>query len=359
MPRTYEHGGDIISVARRNGFAITDAIDFSANINPLGLSPKVRETIAGALDSLVHYPDNDCQGLKQALSRFHGIPEECFAIANGSTEIIYTLPSLIPGRSALIVSPTFSEYSHALLQQHCEVRHLLLPPGDGFRLDLDRLGELLNDYYDALYLCNPGNPNGKLYPRRTVEEVYALCRETGTFLVLDEAFMDFCEDSSAKRAIIASDHGIVLRSMTKFYAMPGLRLGYAIASPALTERLSSMGGPWSVNTLAQVAGVAALADGEYAARSIATVAALRRDLHQALSALPQLVAYPSSANFLLVEITSGPTSGELRQRLMEKMILIRDCSNFTGLSERFFRIAVRTAEENARLLECLKEIFTV
>jgi threonine-phosphate decarboxylase len=356
MSHSYEHGGNLISMARQRGFSPADSIDFSASINPLGISPRVREAITDALETLVHYPDNDCGELKQTLSRVHGIPAEYFAIANGSTEIIYNLPALLPGRSALIVSPSFSEYAYALLQHHCEVRHLILSPSDNFSLDLDTLADALEEDYDALYLCNPGNPSATLYPRELVEQVYGLCRDTGTFLVLDEAFMDFCEEASAKEVVIASDHGIVLRSMTKFYGFPGLRLGYAIAAPSLIERLTSMGGPWSVNTLAQVAGIAALEDEEYARRSIEYVTGLREDFSRALSAFPQLTVYPSSANFLLVQLDSSMTSTELRERLVERQILIRDCSSFTGLSNRFFRVAVRTEEENTRLLECLGEI---
>lgn len=356
MSRTYEHGGNIFSLARQCGFSPADSIDFSASINPLGLPPTVREAIVSALDSLVHYPDNDCGELKDALADFHGIPADRFAVANGSTEIIYNLPALLPIRSALVVSPAFSEYSHALQQRHCEVRNLLLSPDDGFSLDLGRLERVLGDYYDALYLCNPGNPSGTLYPPDLIRQVYRLCRDTNTFLVLDEAFMDFCEEASAKEVILASDHGIVLRSMTKFYGIPGLRLGYAMAAPRLMERLGTMGGPWSVNTLAQVAGVAALRDREYARRSIEWIAELRGEFSQALSRFPQLTVYPSSANFLLARITAGISAGELKRRLLERMILIRDCSSFAGLSDRFFRVAVRTAEENGRLIDSLGEL---
>lgn len=356
MSLTYEHGGNIFSMARQRGFSPTESIDFSASINPLGISPRVKEAIVAALDSLVHYPDNGCEELVQALAEVHGVPAEYIAVANGSTEIIYNLPQMLPGKSALVISPSFSEYAYALHQHHCEVRHLILSPRDNFALDPDVLRKALDEDYDALYLCNPGNPSGMLYPRQVIEQVYDHCRETGTFLVLDEAFMDFCEEASAKQVIAASDHGIVLRSMTKFYGIPGLRLGYAIAAPPLIERLTSMGGPWSVNTLAQVAGVTALRDHEYVKRSIEYIARLRDELRRGLSRFPQLSVYPSSANFLLVEIRSSITSTELKERLMERMILIRDCSSFTGLSNRFFRVAVRTEEENSRLLECLREI---
>ena len=356
MSRPYEHGGNILSLARQRGLSPTELIDFSASINPLGLSPVVRNAIVNALDTLVHYPDNDCGELKLALAEFHGLKQEHFAIANGSTEIIYTLPGLLPGKSALIVSPTFSEYTNALRLHQREIRHLPLSPADGFALNLDRLASLLENYYDALYLCNPGNPSGALYPRRVVEQVYDLCRDTGTFLVLDEAFMDFSEEESAKTVIIAADQGIVLRSMTKFYGIPGLRLGYAMAAPSLIERLSSLGGPWSVNTLAQVAGVAALRDSDYIRRSLADVADLRRKLSSALSAIPGLKVYPSSANFLLIELTADISSAELKELLLDRMILIRDCGTFTGLTNRFIRVAVRTEAENIRLVEGLGSI---
>ena len=356
MPRTYEHGGNMLSLARQCGFSPADSIDFSASINPLGLSPKVREAIIGALDPLVHYPDTDCTDLKQALATFHKVPSDYFAIANGSTEIIYNLPALLSGKRALIISPSFSEYSHALLQQNCEVQHLLLSPQDEFALNLEILAKVLDHHYDALYLCNPGNPSGRLYPRQVVRQVHDLCHEKNTLLVLDEAFMDFCEESSAKELIIASDHGIVLRSMTKFYGIPGLRLGYAMAAPSLIRRLTSLAAPWSVNSLAQAAGIAALADGEYIKRTNTYVTGLREELRRALSNFPQLTVHPSSANFLLIEINTNMTSTELKQALLERMILIRDCSTFTGLSNRFFRVAVRTEPENARLLACLKEI---
>jgi threonine-phosphate decarboxylase len=168
--------------------------------------------------------------------------------------------------------------------------------------------------------------------------------------------MDFSEESSAKRFIITSDNGIVLRSMTKFFGIPGLRLGYALSSSALAEGLDAMGGPWSVNTMAQTAGVAALQDSEHNRRTVEYVCLERRNLLDRLSEFKQLKAYPSSANFILVEIIDGMPAMELRDRLMHQCLLIRDCTNFMGLSSKFFRIAVRTSEENERLVGAMKKI---
>ena len=356
MSSTPDHGGNVFSMARQLGTAATGIADFSASINPLGLSPLVRQAIASALDSLVHYPDTDYEELKQALAALHGVSPACIVVANGSTELIYRLPDLLPGRRALIISPAFSEYERALTRQQWEAQPFILQVGDGFALDPDALACTLADGYDALYLCNPGNPSGRLYPPELVERVLDLCRASNTFLVLDEAFMDFCEGASAKQSIAASDNAVVLRSMTKFFAIPGLRLGYAIANKEFAARLDAMGAPWSVNTLALVAGLAAIHDTGHSQQTIVFVREERDYLRGRLARFPMLTVYPSEANFLLVELTNSLTAHELQRRLMDSRLLIRDCANFTGLTPHFFRIAVRTREENDRLLSALNVI---
>jgi threonine-phosphate decarboxylase len=356
MSSTPDHGGNVFTMARQLGTSASGIVDFSASINPLGLSPLVKQAIASALDSLVHYPDIGHQELKQALAGLHDVSPASIVVANGSTELIYRLPDLLPGRRALIISPAFSEYERALTRQQWDTHPFILPAANHFDLDLGALECILANGYDALYLCNPGNPSGRLYPPELIEQVLDLCRAGNTFLVLDEAFMDFCEDASAKRVIATADNAVILRSMTKFFAIPGLRLGYAIANEALSARLDAMGAPWSVNTLALVAGVAAIHDTEHNLRTIGFVREERAYLCEQLSRFPMLAVYPSTANFLLVELTNGLSAAELQERLMDSRLLIRDCANFTGLTPHFFRIAVRTREENGRLLECLERI---
>lgn len=351
-----EHGGNIFAVARRLGLPLADTLDFSASINPLGLSEKVREAIVRALGNLVHYPDTSCEELKDLLAREHDLSPDHFHVANGSTEIIYHLPALVPGRRALIVAPAFSEYEHALRSHGWDVHHFVLSPTEGFKLDLSRLAGALEGGFDALYLCNPANPSGTLYPSCTIAQIRRICSSSNTFLVLDEAFMDFCPGGSAAGDFAGEGNVLILRSMTKFFAIPGLRLGYAMAQPELIGRLGRLGGPWSVNSLAQAAGAAALADGEYRELTLRYVERERAVLAGEISALKGLKPFPSRANFLLVEIIDGPTAPELQRLLLKQRILIRDCSGFAGLSEKFFRIAVRTHAENGRLLEHLWKI---
>lgn len=356
MSHTYDHGGNIFDIARQMGVNPEEIADFSASINPLGMSSMVRKAIICSLDSLIHYPDSSHTELRQALAVHHGLSPHNIVIANGSTELIYHLPAMLHGSRALIISPSFSEYVRALSQQHWEAEHFILKHESNFSLDLEALKLKLAEGFEALYLCNPANPSGTLYPLRIIEQVYSLCIEAGTFLVLDEAFMDFSEDSSAKGFMVKGDNGIVLRSMTKFFGIPGLRLGYALASSTLAERLDAMGGPWSVNTLALAAGVAALHDTEHNRQTNEYIRRERRRLFETLSKFEQLKVYPSSTNYLLLKITNGMSSTEIRDRLIHHRILVRNCATFMGLTAQFIRIAVRTADENERLTEALRKI---
>jgi threonine-phosphate decarboxylase len=355
MTEMCDHGGTVFAIARSLGIPPEELLDFSANINPLGPAPGVRDAVCSSFHRLAHYPDRECIELRRTLAGVHGIDVTDIVAANGSTELIYLLPRILPGRKGLIVAPAFSEYARALERAGWETGYLVLSPADGFALSLEKLEVRLAEGFDLLFLCNPANPTGTLLPLPIIGEIHRLCRDTGTFLVLDEAFMDFSEEESAKRLISEQGGGIVLRSMTKFYAIPGLRLGYAIACGEIIRRCSDYLEPWSVNTAAQIAGVASLADAGYRERTIRTVTEERNALAAGLAALPGLTPFPSAANYLLVEIRTGTTAAELRSALIPKGVIIRDCSNFVGLDGHFFRVAVRSGGENRRLLTALGE----
>lgn len=355
MNSQFEHGGTIFAVARELGLQPEDLLDFSASINPLGPPPGVRQAVIAAIGQSVHYPDSGCTELRAALADRHGLTPAQVVVANGSTELIHLLPRLerFGRKRALLVAPTFSEYSHALQLAGWRYDYLYLSPADGFSLHLPRLKETLSTGYDLLYLCNPGNPTGRLYTRGEIVKLLSLCRGAGTFCVLDEAFMDFCEEETAVPFLADGDQFIILRSMTKFYGFPGLRLGYALGPVETIAGLEWVRPPWSVANLAQAAGVAALADREHEKRTRELVSAERQRLQEGLSRIGGLTVYPGAANYLLVEITTAITATELRERLLAQRILIRDCGNFAGLSDRFFRVAVRGGRENERLLHSI------
>ncbi len=359
MTLPFSHGGTVHAVARLLGVPTGELLDFSASINPLGPPPGVRQAVMTAFDQVVHYPDPEATELRQALALRHALPPENLRVANGSTELIHLLPRLLPGRRALIVAPPFSEYAAALEGGGWEVQYFLLAPEDGFELSLTKLEERLADGFDLFVLANPGNPTGALVPPAKVTHVLELCRRFKTVPVVDEAFMDFCPEESAIPLLLEGGEGIILRSLTKFFALPGLRLGYAVGATGIIRRLGELIPPWSVGTLAQAAGVAALADEEYRLRTLHLIAGERAFLASSLTTLPGVHPYPSAANYLLVRITSGACAAPLQEKLLHQGILIRDCGNFPALSPDFFRVAVRSREENQRLLAALAEAMGV
>jgi len=353
MAIAHEHGGNVFAIARTLGVPPEKIMDFSASINPLGMAPGVRDALAGCLDRLLHYPDKRATELREALAAYHGVSADEIAVANGSTELIHLLPRVFGGKRGLIVAPAFAEYALALERSGWEIDYLTLASGDDFALPLPRLQEKLGQGCDMLFVCNPGNPTGALIPKPQMERVIELCRESGTFLVLDEAFVDFCEAESAKHLIRQSERAILLRSMTKFFAIPGLRLGYAVAAARTIEAVAALQDPWSVNTAAQVAGMASLADAGYCGCSRDYIDGERERLAADLAAIPGLKVFPARANYLLVEMPGGGAA-QLRERLVQKGMLIRDCGNFQGLDGRFFRVAVRLRAENELLVESLR-----
>lgn len=359
MTKQFEHGGRIFIVARQLGIAPEELLDFSASINPLGPPLGVRAALNEVFDRVVHYPDSSSTELRQALAAHHALPAEQIAVANGSTELIHLIPRLpvFEGKRALLLAPAFSEYAHALELSGWSYDYLTLPSSSGFALDLDAVRHGLAQGYDLLFLCNPGNPTGRLYGIEEVAELLKLCSQTGTLCVLDEAFMDFCEESSAKGLLTGNDRALILRSMTKFYGFPGIRIGYALGSTGTVAELEHLRPPWSVGSMAQSAALAALADLEHGEKTRRLVDAERRALKCGLEQFSQLKVQEGAANYLLAEITSGMTAKELQQKLLAGRILIRDCGNFPGLDGRFFRVAVRTADENKKLLHGLAEAF--
>jgi threonine-phosphate decarboxylase len=356
MTRPFSHGGTVYAAARHLGITPEEVLDFSASINPLGPPEGVRKAVIDAFDRVVHYPDPEATELRESLARHHGLMPGQVCPANGSTELIHLLPRLFPGGRALIVAPPFSEYAAALGKAGWDIHYFLLEPEHGFALSLPDLGNRLADGFDLLVLANPGNPTGALIPFVQIAGLLELCAEAGTVPVIDEAFMDFCEEKSAVSLVVNDGRGVVLRSLTKFYAVPGLRLGYAVAATGVIERLTGQVPPWSVGTLSQAAGVAALADEGYREQTLRLVAGERAFLTAVMTSISGLRPYPAAANYLLVELTGGVNAAALRARLFPRGILIRDCANFIGLTDRFFRVAVRGRKENERLLAALAEV---
>ncbi|OGP72463.1 MAG: threonine-phosphate decarboxylase [Deltaproteobacteria bacterium RBG_13_58_19] len=348
---TPKHGGDVYHLARTLGIALSDLVDFSANINPLGYPRGIAPAVQAALKEIVHYPDRRSLELKQDLAAYHRLNPEQILVGNGSTELIYLAVRALKPRKALIVAPAFSEYEQALQVAQVPVDFHLTPEAHNFTLEkpLDPRGA------DLVFLANPASPSGALLgPERLLPLVEAF-EKAGVYLLLDEAFIDFVEEASLKSLLARFPHLLILRSFTKFFGIPGIRLGYLLAAPPLIDRLTAIHEPWSVNTLAQAMGRVCLADRDFMEQTRELVDRERDYLFKRLAALPGLVPFPGAVNYLLVKLTRpGWNAAKLQKALLAQKMVIRDAGNFRGLDERFFRIAVRRREENEQLLAALE-----
>lgn len=356
---TIVHGGNVYELAARAGCSPDDILDYSASINPLGPPPGLNALLSGCFHRLQHYPDIRNQSLIDAVAKFHDIAPECIAVGNGSTELIYWLPQALGVRRALTVLPTFGEYAKAFELMGVELRKVFASPEKHFQPDLGELEAAFSRCTpDAVLLTHPGSPAGSLLDGDVCEWIAERAAGGNTYFLMDEVFVDFCENKSMKRFLAGSPNLAIIRSLTKFYGLPGLRIGYLLASPQIVEKVRRHIPPWSVNTLAQTAGAYCLKQEEYRLKTLDAVAGERTRLIEELSGMPGLKVFPGEANYLLVQLGAGlPPASRLKQELFDReYILIRDCGSFEGMDDRYFRIAVRLSDQNDRLIEGLRKI---
>ena len=353
------HGGNIYAAARELGLPSSRLIDFSASINPLGPSKRALRLAAAALPCTRHYPDPDCGGLVRALASRWELAEGHFVIGNGSSELIHLLPRALAIRHALILGPTFSEYARALSVQGSRVTYLHATRKDGYQIPVRQALKALGanrSRVDALFLCNPNSPTGQVASPEDVLDLAGVAARRKVWVVVDETFVDYCEAHSVLSAVTRNPRLLVLRSFTKFYALPGFRIGYLAGPPEMVARIRRFQTPWSVNTLAQATAQAALEDRRHVQRSLAFMQRERARLAKALGAITDLHVFPSAANFLLVELPPLMQAAQVTQALRQQGLLIRDCSSIPGLTGRTIRIAVRTTAENRRLVTVLRQV---
>ena len=341
-----------MALSRESGIPQDNIIDFSANINPLGFPDWLRGLVSSILGSIVHYPDPNYSGLIAAAADRYGISPENIVAGNGSTEILHLIPHAVGARRAVIPVPTYSDYEEAVRAAGLDAVKLVLEESEDFRLDWNRLQSMLRGG-EIVFLCSPNNPTGLLLD---AEKLRSFVKENpSTFFVVDEAFGDFVEGFSSLTRDLPSNAAVLL-SLTKIYAIPGIRLGLAVLESGIAEAIRKVQPTWSVNTFALAIGQAALSDREYREKSKSFVTECRHQLYSELASIPGLHVYPGTANFLLIRLDTSLDSAELGRRLLQQGIAIRDCSNFDGLDSRFFRVAVRTPEENEKLVAALGQI---
>ncbi len=351
--RTSLHGGNIWHLARQLGCRAGDILDFSASINPFGPPSWLAGLLSRSIDSLCHYPDPDCHDLLQAASSHYGIfPDELIA-DNGTAEIMHRLAPILGLARAVIPIPCYGDYERVCRMNSISVERLALHPKKEFTLDWDHLRAKL--FRPALvFLGQPNNPTGQTFCAETLRQL-AMDHPESWFIV-DEAFADFAPNLD-RLAANRPPNVVALLSLTKFYALPGLRIGLAAMDSVLADRYREQCPSWSVNALAQAAGVLCMGDVAFRDLTRAQLEPEITRLRENIHGLPKLRTFPSQANFLLCQ-TAGldPSATDLANKLLKDRIAIRTCDNFPGLDQRFFRVAVRLPEENDRLCAALKNI---
>lgn len=344
------HGGDVYSARQKMK---QEPLDFSANINPMGMPPGAVRAAADALQQCTQYPDPLCRELRAALAAYEGIPAEQIVCGNGAADLIFRIVAATHPRRALLLAPTFAEYEQALRSMDCSIAYFPLQESEGFVLPEAFLQQLTPEI-NLLFLCNPNNPTGRTVSPALLQEIWKRCEEAGILLVVDECFNEFLEhpeQNTLKGVLKTGANSVILKAFTKSFAMPGLRLGYGLCGNGdLAERIFSCGQPWGVSIPAQAAGVAALQEQGYLERMRRLIQTERRWLSENLARLG-LCVFPSEANYILFRTE---TEIPLRERMEQRGVLIRACGNYRGLDDRYYRIAVRGHGENEHLIAALK-----
>ena len=336
----HKHGGDI--------YTHKDVIDFSTNINLLGMPEGV---IKGANEGVLlseNYPDPECQDLKEKLAKHEAVSKDNLICGNGAADLIFSLVFSIKPKKALLLAPTFYEYEKALRASGSEIEYYYLDEENGFMLD-EKFLEGLNENIDILFLCNPNNPTGELIKKELIEKILKKCEEKNIFLVIDECFMCFVDEAqeySAKEFVNKSDNLFILKAFTKIYAMPGLRLGYGICSnKEVLDSMCEVSQAWSISIPAQRAGIYALDEKEYVNESLEI---LRQEKHYLKKELEKrgFKIYGSNANYIFFRVPESKKDIDFFAEFLGKGFLIRDCSNYEGLEKGYYRIAVKKHKEN-------------
>jgi threonine-phosphate decarboxylase len=358
MLEKYGHGGDLLTAAELYGGEGGAFLDFSANINPLGPPPGLLDLLREALPSVTAYPDPGHRDFKTLLAQSLGVPSAWLTVGNGAAESMsLLLLALVPRRVGL-AEPCFSEYRQLSEQFGAEVLSVQGARENGYRAGVEELSGLLESV-DLLFLGQPNNPNGIQY---SLDELVLLAEKaeaSGTYLAVDEAFIDFIEPQQRESLLpelTRFPHTVLIRSMTKFYAIPGLRLGFTVAHPKLAAAMTGKQVTWSVNSLALLAGEACLTSGQaYERRTRELIAVQRGLLQEGLTRLGCDVL-PGQANFLLCGLPQPWTAAEMQDRLGRCGILVRSCAMYPGLGPEHIRVAVKGPEDNATLLLSIGEI---
>jgi len=358
--RFVSHGGDVWGFSRKYNVPVEKVLDFSGPINHLGPSPKAVEAVKQNARLIRFYPDPNPVELREEIAAYvgHGVGAENIILGNGSIELIYMLTEVFPRNfKAIIPVPSFTEYEKAVLRVGGEAIFVQLP--SDFALDTESVKKAVTDDTRIIYICNPHSPSGTLYSQEIILDLVEFCQKKDIFVSIDENYIEFSskgQDATVAGYVKKYENLFVIRSVTKFYGMPGIRFGYGVAAESFIDTLQTVRQPWSINGLAGCATLAAFKDKEFIENTKRTIVKEKAEFARMLTEIDGFHVFPSETNFLLVKILKPKlTSTGLREELAKEGLLIRDCSTFVGLDNSYFRVTVRSSKENLKLIKTLTE----
>lgn len=353
------HGANLYDLSSKYGFSKDEFMDFSSNINPFGTSNKAKEYVINNINMVSMYPDPEYVNLKKSISTYCHCLEENIVLGSGATELISSFIKTIKPNKTLLLSPAYSEYENELNKINSEVVKYFSKEENNFVIDEKELVNSINERnYDLTIICNPNNPTGFAFSREQVEYIL---KNTTCYVMIDETYIEFTETNiySSTKLVDTYNKLFVIRGTSKFFSTPGIRLGYGlIGDKSVKEDINKNLDLWNINIVASAMGEIMFLDNMFISNTIDAMLRERDYLTKALSSIDDLTVYPSKGNFILCKINSKKfTAKELREKLLPKKIIIRDCNSFDGLSEYYFRVCILKPEENRLLIKNLKAIF--
>lgn len=355
------HGSDLEQIERIYHIKKEDIISFSANVNPLGISYQLKTTLSEQLDAITTYPDRDYTALRRCIAGYAGTQPENVIVGNGSTELISLFIQTRHPKKALILGPTYSEYEREISLGGGTTHYYPLKEADDFQMDTGDFCAKLKGSIDLLVLCNPNNPTSTAITAKEMRKILDTCMQYGIFVMVDETYVEFATGGDKITAIPLTNYYnnlIILRGTSKFFAAPGLRLGYAITgNQDLAKAINTRKNPWTINSLAEIAGRLMFQDAEYIDQTQQLITAERNRIYTLISSWDTVKVYQPQANFILMKILKEEvTAAALFDHCIKKGLMIRNCSSFPFLDNKYVRFCLMKPEQNDRLIESFSEL---
>lgn len=345
------HGGNIYKLKRDNGIEV---LDYSSNINPLGVPSSFKKAVIENFETLEKYPDIDYVELRTAIGNYNNCHIDNVVVGNGATEVLFLYMKAVKAKKVLIIAPTFAEYERAARAAGRDVK--FFPLSKDFSLNENMLLDFITDE-DVVVMCNPNNPTGKFQNLEKIKKIADFLERKNKKLFIDEAFIEFVDDWKDKTAFLLKHKNIfILRALTKFFALPGVRLGYGLThDEAILNEIKNIREPWSVNGVAEIAGKTMLLDTLYIHETENWIKKEKLWFYEELCKIDNIEVTPTETNFILVKLLND-NAKSFRKKMIENGVLVRDASNFMFLDESYIRLAIKDRKKNEQVLEALRRV---